>query len=474
AARAAALAGADLIFYPTAIGHLKGDPLPRADWVNAWTTIQRSHAIANSIHVAAINRVGTEDPVTFFGASFVCDPFGRVLEKGGDKDAIVVADVDLSLNARIREGWRFMMNRHPESYEPLTAPVRIDTPKSRGCVMPAEWEPHAATWLAWPEDRITFPGKRLENARAQYLRIIAALHSGELVHLVVRNSRTRANVQTLLKKAGIDLRQIRFHEWDYADVWFRDYGPAFVTDRAGHRGMVQWRFNAWGGKYPSLLKDGHIPYLISEETGLDLFRPNVVLEVGSIDLNGQGSVITTEECLLNDNRNPGRSREELERALDEHLGARHVIWLKSGLVGDHTDGHVDNLARFVDPTTVVCAYEENPEDENHAALLENYEILCRSSDQDGRRLRVIKLPMPAPLYTRERGKRVRLAASYANFYIANDVVLVPAYGEERDGVAAETLRGLFPGRKIVPIDCRDIIGGGGALHCITQQEPKGN
>jgi agmatine deiminase len=472
AARAVTLEGADLIFYPTAIGHLKGDPLPREDWANAWTTIQRSHAIANSVHVAAVNRVGTEEPVSFYGASFVCDAFGRVLSKGGSKDSIVIADVDLSMNARIREGWRFMKNRHPESYAPLTAPMPPDTPRQLGFRMPAEWAPHESTWLAWPEDKVTFP-RRIERARAQYVRIIEVLHRSEVVNLVVKDAAARATASKLLKKAGVDLDKVRIHVWDYADVWFRDYGPTFVVDREGHSAIVQWRFNAWGNKYPSLLKDGHAPYFISEQLGLNLFRPNIVLEGGSIDVNGEGTVLTTEQCLLNENRNPGRSREDIERILDENIGASHVIWLKSGIEGDDTDGHIDNLARFVDPNTVVCAFEEDPADANYAALNENYEILCASTDQNGRPLRVIKLPMPPARYDVVRGKKRRLSASYANFYIANGVALIPSYAHENDVIAQNILRELLPGRLIAPIDCRDIVYGAGALHCITQQQPLG-
>jgi agmatine deiminase len=471
AARAAALLGAEVIFYPTAIGHLKNDPIPASEWLDAWTTIQRGHAIANHVHVAAVNRAGHEEPVTFFGGSFVCDAFGRTLARAVRGEEILFADIDVSQNARMREGWRFTKNRHPESYTPLTEETAPETPKRLGYAMPAEWAPHAATWLAWPEDPATYPG-RLEKARAQYIAVVAALHRFETVHLAVKDAATRGRVRSLLAAEGVDLRRVQLHVWDYADVWIRDYGPTFVVDRArGRMAVIQWRFNAWGGKYPTLLKDGQAPYFISEYLGLDLFRPGIVLEGGAIDVNGRGTILATEQCVLNANRNPGLLRRQMERYFDDYLGARHVIWLKKGLIDDDTDGHIDNLARFVDPRTVVCSWEDDPADENHAVLRENHARLRRSKDQDGRPLNVVKLPMPPAKRVRLRGKTQRLSSSYANFYIANGVVLVPAYDRERDAVAHGILKGLFPGRTLVPIDCRDLIYGAGALHCITQQQP---
>jgi agmatine deiminase len=471
AARMVSLAGADVIFYPTAIGYLKNDPLPYTDWLSAWITIQRSHAIANSVHVAAVNRVGTEGEITFWGSSFVCDAFGKIIKKAGAKETILIADADISQNARIREGWRFTKNRRPETYQAITEPVRPDLPAQMGYRMPAEWEPHEGTWLAWPEDRVTFP-KRLEKVRRQYVRIIELLSRGENVNLAVKDSETRSRVSGVLRERGIRLNKVHLHVWDYADVWFRDYGPTFVRDAgSGRVAIVQWRFNAWGGKYPTLLKDGNVPYFISERLGVPLFRPNVALEGGAIDVNGAGTVLTTEQCVLNPNRNPGLGRAEMERYLKEYLGTPNVIWLKAGIAGDDTDGHVDNLARFTDRSTVLCAFEENEADENHPALRANYEVLAHAKDQDGLPLKVIKLPMPPPMWDSIRGERRRLSASYANFYIGNEVVLVPQFGHANDAVALEIIRNAFPGREAVGVDCRDIIYGAGALHCISQQQP---
>jgi agmatine deiminase len=473
AARAASLAGADVIFYPTAIGYLKNDPLPYTDWLNAWITIQRGHAIANSVHVAVVNRVGSEGPTTFWGNSFFSNPFGKPIKKAGTKEEVLVADLDISQNARIREGWRFIKNRRPDTYASLTAAVRPDIPVQQGYSMPAEWESHEATWLAWPEDRITFPN-RIERVRKRYIEIMGHLTRGEQVHLAVRNNETRAKVRSLLKTAAVDQAKVQFHVWDYADVWFRDYGPTFVVNRSGPSGrlaIVQWRFNAWGGKYPPLLKDGNIPYFISERLGIPLFMPGIILEGGAVDVNGRGTVLSTEQCLLNPNRNAGLSKTATECYLADYLGARNTIWLKSGLIGDDTDGHIDNLARFVDPRTIVCAFEEDTTDENYAVLKANYDALMQARDQDGLAFRVVKLPMPPPIRDTVRGEATRLAASYTNFYIANTVVLVPAFNHPNDAKAREILQEFFPDRTIAGIDCTDIIYGAGTLHCISQQQP---
>jgi len=276
----------------------------------------------------------------------------------------------------------------------------------------------------------------------------------------------------MLKARGVRLSKVQFHIWDYADVWFRDYGPTFLVNRQRQEtAIVQWQFNAWGGKYESLLKDGGVPYFISERLGLPLYRPGVVMEGGAIDVDGQGTLMTTEQCLLNPNRNPGRSRQEMEEVLQNYTGASQFIWLNAGILGDDTDGHIDNLARFVHTGTVVCAYEEDSSDENHAALKSNYDLLRQSRDKSGKLLEVIKLPMPPAQYDLIRGERRRLAGSYANFYIGNKVVLVPAFGSSNDSVALEIIQGLFPDRRAISVDCADLIYGSGTIHCISQQQP---
>ena len=471
AARATALLGADVLFYPTAIGHLKDDPLPPSDWISAWTTIQRGHAIANFVHVAAVNRVGTEGQVEFWGSSFVSDAFGKVIRKAGSDEGVLIADLDISQNARMREGWRFTKNRRPDTYGSLMKPVIPGYPKDQGYIMPAEWEHHEGTWLAWPEDAVTFP-KRLSGVREQYLRIIELLADGEKVHLAVRDHKTEERIRKFLKERGVRLSRVQFHVWDYADVWFRDYGPTFVVNRQRNEtAIVQWQFNAWGGKYESLLKDGGVPYFISERLGLPLFRPGVVMEGGAIDVDGQGTLMSTEQCLLNPNRNPGLSKREMEKVLQNYTGVSKIIWLKAGILGDDTDGHIDNLARFVRAGSVVCAYEEDSRDENHSALKANFDVLRRSRDQSGKLLEVIKVPMPPARYDMIRGEKRRLPGSYVNFYIGNKIVLVPAFGCSADAAALRIIQSQFPDRKAVAVDCSDLIYGSGALHCISQQQP---
>ena len=468
AARAVALQGAEIVFYPTAIGRIAGEEEPpEGDWREAWETVQRGHAIANSVHVAAVNRVGAEGDIRFFGSSFVADAFGNVLARAGETaEEVLVVEVDLAENVAVREGWGFFRNRRPETYGALTRrlpPGR--TAQALGYRMPAEWEPHDAVWLSWPHDRVTFPD--LAAVEAAYVEIIAALRGSETVNLLVTGERMRLRIEAMLEEEGVDTGHVRFHVADYADVWFRDYGPTFVVNpEAGSLAMVNWTFNAWGEKYPELMGDTRIPLFMNREMNLPIFTPGIVMEGGSIEVNGRGTVLTTEACLLNPNRNPHLSREEIEAYLEAYLGAGHVIWLKQGIAGDDTDGHIDDIARFVNPTTVLCAVEENEDDENYAVLQENYEILRASTDQDGNPLRVIPLPMPGAV-----GGEERLPASYANFYIGNTVVLVPVFGHPNDEVALARIRQVFPDREVVGIDCTAMVPGFGAIHCISQQQP---
>ncbi len=481
AARVAALQGAEIIFYPTAIGWIKGEEDPsEGDWHDAWETVQRSHAIANGVCVAAVNRVGQEDDLNFWGGSFICDSFGEVLARASDKDEeILVLDLDLAKNEEVREGWGFFGNRRPDTYWPLIEMVHEpqkaeqkglcpeDTPCQLGYRMPAEWERHEAIWLSWPYDIDSFP--EVEAVEEAYVSIIKAIHRFETVNLLVKDEMMLDRVVETLKRASVDLQKVKFHVVGYVDVWFRDYGPTFVVNREKEKdrlAMVVWIFNAWGEKYPELMRDSRIPCFINDDLLLECFMPGIVLEGGSIDVNGVGTVLTTEQCLLNMNRNPSLGKEEIEAYLKEYLGARKVIWLKQGIAGDDTDGHVDDVARFVNLTTVLCACEEDPEDENYLALKENYELLIKESDQDGNPLQVIKLPMPGRV-----GKERRLPASYANFYIGNELVLVPVFGHRNDKAALEIIQEAFPDRKVVGIDCQEMVEGLGTIHCISQQQP---
>ena len=340
------------------------------------------------------------------------------------------------------------------------------TPRELGYYMPAEWEKHDAIWLAWPHDPTTFPS-RVEKVEETYVQIVKHIHEGERVNLFVRDMVMQKKVTDLFKKENIDLRRVKFFRSDYADVWFRDYGPTFVVSEKRELAMVNWIFNSWGEKYEELLRDGKIPSVINRKMRIPRFEPGIVLEGGSIEVNGKGTVLTTEQCLLNKNRNPSLTKKEIEGRLKDYLGATKVVWLKNGIMGDDTDGHIDDLARFVDPKTVVCAFEEDEKDENYYILKENYEILLNSTDQNGERLNIVQLPMPRR--TGENGER--LPASYANFYVGNGTVLVPIFEHDNDKPALSVLQKQFPGRKVVGINCTDIVYGLGTIHCITQQQP---
>jgi agmatine deiminase len=479
AARMLALMGAEIILYPTAIGRIRGMGEPEeGDWRIAWETIQRGHAIANGVHVAAVNRTGTEGELEFFGSSFICDAFGNVVARAAeDRDEVLVCDIDLSMNTRVREGWGFLRNRRPETYRLLGLPLGDKVISCPSCQivpleepgilrMPAEWEEHEGVWLAWPYDQTTFP--HLTDVETTYGEIIKALQGHEQVNLLVLNPGMEDLARKIISAAGGDPDRVAYHQTRYADVWFRDYGPLFVVNNSsGNLEMVHWVFNAWGEKYPDLMEDTNVPEYLANVLKIPQYSPGIVLEGGSIDLNGSGTALTTEQCLLNPNRNPMLSRPEIEEYLRRYLGARHIIWLKRGIAGDDTDGHVDDIARFVDSRTVVCALEENPGDPNFEPLMENYRVLKESADQDGNPLQVIPLPMPGAVT--EEG--MRYPASYLNFYIGNGVVLVPVFGDPNDGLALMVLEELFPGRTVVGIPSRRLVEGMGALHCITQQQP---
>ncbi len=342
------------------------------------------------------------------------------------------------------------------------------TPRELGYCMPAEWGKHDAIWLAWPHDPTTF-SSGVEKVEETYVQIVKLIHNEEYVNLFVKDNAMKKRIKDLFERRNIDLERIRFFEFEYADVWFRDYGPIFVMNQDQKLAMVHWIFNSWGEKYEELLKDAQIPQVINKTMCLNCFEPGIVLEGGSIDVNGKGTLLTTEQCLLNKNRNAHIGKKEIEKYLKDYLGVTHIIWLKCGIAGDDTDGHVDDLARFVNPTTVVCAYEEG-NDENTEPLRKNYEILCQSTDQDGKKLKIVKLPMPGKI---EFNKK-RLPASYTNFYIGNKTVLVPTFESKNDAIALSILKKLFPTRKVVGLDCVDLICGFGAIHCISQQQPRCN
>ena len=335
------------------------------------------------------------------------------------------------------------------------------TPASLGYIMPAEWEKHDATWLSWPKDPNTFPSDILPKVEAAYKKMVESLSSGEEVRILVDDAESEERVRRNLGDGGY----VSFVRIKTVDVWVRDYGPTYL--RGKDIGIVKWDFNAWGNKYDDLLPDNESGERLARSTGLRVFRPGVVLEGGSIDVNGSGSVMTTEQCLLNPNRNPGLNKNALESMLRENLGVKNVIWLKAGIEGDDTDGHIDDIARFVGPRKVAVAAEPEVSDSNSRALEEDLAILNSSTDEDSRPLEVIRLPMPRPSYSGDG----RLPASHLNFYIGNSCVLVPTFGGDSDKEVIRVLGDLFPRKEVVGVDCRALVYGLGTIHCVTQQAP---
>jgi agmatine deiminase len=346
--------------------------------------------------------------------------------------------------------------------------------------MPAEWEAHEATWIAWPHRRDDWPGK-FHPIGWVYTEIVRHLHVSERVRILVQDDRARRQAEKKLRQAGVDLAQVDCYTIPTDRSWTRDSGPIFLVKDApeGRQlALTHWRFTAWS-KYPNWKRDHDVPPLIGQALSLPVYRPSVqegdvdrhiVLEGGSIDVNGQGLLLTTEECLLSEvqARNPGLTREDYERVFADFLGIRKVLWLGRGIVGDDTHGHVDDLARFVGPRKVVTVVEDNPADENYTALQENLERLRGMTDLEGNPLEVIPLPMPGPVMFQKQ----RLPASYANFYIANDRVLVPTFNDPKDRTTLGILAELFPDRTVVGIHAVDLVWGLGTLHCLTQQQPR--
>src|SRR6202049_3065222 len=346
------------------------------------------------------------------------------------------------------------------------------TPHTLGYRMPAEWDPHEATWLGWPHELTDWPGKFGPIPWA-FAEIVRHLSQVERVYLVVENREAESRVRTILKKSGANLSVVDFFRIPTDRGWMRDSGPICIKNASGEVAYTHWRFNGWA-KYDNHKKDAAVVFQANKKLKRRLWQPEhkgrgVVLEGGSIDVNGLGTLLTTEECLLSktQERNPGFTREDYAQIFKNYLGVTNVLWLKNGIAGDDTHGHVDDLARFVDPTTVVTVVESNSKDANYSPLQENLALLKNMKDQDGRPLRVETLPMPAPVYFDGQ----RLPASYANFYIANKIVIVPTFNDSNDRVALNTLAGLFPDREVVGIACRDLVLGLGTLHCMTPQQP---
>ena len=349
--------------------------------------------------------------------------------------------------------------------------MTISTPAELGYRMPAEWHRHSATWLSWPKDPETWP-ERVHLVEEIFLQMMAALAPHETVNLLVNDEETERSVRSRCSFPGAE--NIRFHLMPTVDSWIRDYGPNFIINDEGGLAYNDWIFNAWGNKYEELKRDNEIPGRLESLLGLQRFEPGIVMEGGSIEVNGARCVLTTEQCLLNSNRNPQLGRNEIEDHLRSYLGVEKVLWLGEGIVGDDTDGHIDDIARFVAPDVIVCAVEDDPEDANYKLLQDNLERLRAMTDVHGRSFEIVTLPMPGVVGGASTGNRDldRLPASYANFYIANNVVLAPVFGHANDARAIETLQQLFATRRVVPINCEPLVWGMGTIHCVTQQEPE--
>ncbi len=341
------------------------------------------------------------------------------------------------------------------------------SPKKLGYTFPAEWAPQEAMWLSWPHKEASWPGK-IDRIYAPYAKFIAAVAEGQKVRINILDEAMKASALTYLQNEQANLENIEFYLNPTNDAWCRDHGPAFLLhNERKEKAIVDWGYNAWGGKYPPYDLDDVVPTRIANEFGWKLFTPDIVMEGGSVEFNGKGTILTTTACLLNENRNPHLTKEQIETYLLEFYGQEQVLWLGDGIVGDDTDGHIDDITRFVNEDTVITVVEENPEDENYALLQENLHTLRNFRLPDGRPLNIVTLPMPGAVVYED----TRLPASYANFYIANEVVVVPIFNDANDQRALEIIQSCFPNRKVVGIDSVDIIWGLGSFHCLSQQEP---
>jgi agmatine deiminase len=343
--------------------------------------------------------------------------------------------------------------------------------------MPAEWEPHAGTWMAWPDDDDLWYGQ-LGAIRNEFEALVRTIAQSETVHLLVRNPGVEHDARSRFGAANVVL-----HHVPYNDVWLRDSGPIFVVrglnSRAGEIAPVDWAFNGWGGKFAAELDDA-IPKFVSSYLDTAPFRPGVVMEGGALEVNGAGVALTTRQCLLNENRNPGMTQSDLETVLCDYLGLEKILWLEDGLENDHTDGHVDTITRFASERVIVTAISENETDANFAPMQRNLELLQGFTDLGGNSFEIVTVPLPrnrlslsGEVARREGVEGDRLPPTYCNFYITNNHVIVPVYGDPNDNRALEILRPLFPGREVVGLSSRALITGGGSFHCVTQQQPRG-
>lgn len=344
----------------------------------------------------------------------------------------------------------------------------MPTPKSLGYYFPAEFAPHHSTWLSWPHKEASWPGK-IETIFPSYVAFIKTLVRFEDVNINVCDAAMQQKATHLLQAASVDLSRVHFHLHPTNDAWCRDHGPAFLLNNldASKKAIVDWNYNAWGNKYPPFDLDDVIPTLIGNKLGLPVFNPGIIMEGGSVDFNGAGTVITSTACLLNPNRNPHLNQSQIEQYLMDFYGQDQVLWVDEGIVGDDTDGHIDDTVRFVNEDTVITVVEENKQDENYELLQHNLKQLKEMRLLNGKQLNIVEIPMPDPVIWEDQ----MLPASYANFYIANKQVVVPTFRSDKDDKVLQLIQQSFPDREIVGIDSTDIIWGLGSFHCLSQQEP---
>ncbi len=342
------------------------------------------------------------------------------------------------------------------------------TPKQLGYYFPAEFAPHQSTWLSWPHKEASWPGK-IHTIFPSYVAFIKTLVRFEEVNINVCDEAMKLNASKLLQDAGVDMSRVHFYMHPTNDAWCRDHGPAFLLNKqdSKKKAIVDWNYNAWGNKYPPFDLDDVIPTKIGNSLGLDVFHPGIIMEGGSVDFNGAGTVITSTACLLNPNRNPHLNQSQIEQYLMDYYGQEQVLWVDEGIVGDDTDGHIDDTVRFVNEDTVITVVEENRNDENYALLQHNLKQLHTMRLLNGKQLNIVEIPMPDDMIWEDQ----RLPASYANFYIANQQVIVPTYKCGKDDIILSRIQECFPDREVIGIDSTDIIWGLGSFHCLSQQEP---
>ena len=341
-------------------------------------------------------------------------------------------------------------------------------PSNNGYYFPAEWHQHRATWLSWPHKEESWPGK-INTIYTPYSTFIKTISEGEEVCINIVDDTMQNFATAQLLKVGVDMNRIRFYLNPTNDAWCRDHGPAFLINPNNPvpKMIVDWGYNAWGNKYPPYNLDDVIPTLIGRELNIPVIHPGIVMEGGSVEFNGKGTLLTSTACLLNDNRNPHLNQEQIEQYLSDYYGVKQILWVDEGIVGDDTDGHIDDTVRFVNEDTVVTVVETNKQDENFDLLQQNLKQLKQMRLLNGKQLNIIELPMPSPIIWEEQ----RLPASYANFYISNAAVVVPTYRDKNDQVVLDILSKVFTDRKVIGIDSTDVIWGLGSWHCLSQQEP---